>query len=183
MITHSLKPVSTKDKLNGVVRAIEELAYAKGEGNKLPTVREMAEALHTSVATVDKALGVLATRGVIVRKRGSGVYVATNHTPKIGVVFNVDVFSMEGMNHRQLIFQAFKKRSDSESCSPIFYIDIPDADRDADFSQSSDFMGAIQSGKLSGMIIFAGNDPLQEMLEDVSVPVICIGSAGGGDLC
>lgn len=47
-----------------------------GAGDKLPTERRMAESYGVSMVTLRKALGIVAARGLIERRQGSGNYVA-----------------------------------------------------------------------------------------------------------
>lgn len=63
------------------LRLSEEIAHAidAGElraGDRLPGESELAERLPASLGTIQKALGHLAERGVVVRRHGAGTFVA-----------------------------------------------------------------------------------------------------------
>jgi GntR family transcriptional regulator len=47
-------------------------------GDKLPSEADFAEALPASLGTIQKALGTLAERGVLVRKHGKGTFVSSS---------------------------------------------------------------------------------------------------------
>ena len=58
---------------------LEISAGRLGPGDRLPSELEFASVLPTSLGTVQKALGALAGRGVLVRKHGHGTFVAEPH--------------------------------------------------------------------------------------------------------
>jgi len=77
---HAHAPRGTPKYLK-VCQAIE-LAIRAGSlapGDRLPSELEFAGALPASLGTVQKALGTLAQRGVLVRRHGHGTFVAEPH--------------------------------------------------------------------------------------------------------
>ena len=63
-------------KLQSVCAALLRLASERGPGAKLPPLRELAESLPASMATLTAALTELESRKVLVRKHGIGVFVS-----------------------------------------------------------------------------------------------------------
>lgn len=75
----SLKPTRAPKYLrlsDGIMRAIETGELQTGE--RLPGESELARVLPFSLGTVQKALSHLAERGAVVRRHGSGTFVAEN---------------------------------------------------------------------------------------------------------
>jgi DNA-binding LacI/PurR family transcriptional regulator len=77
-----LKTVITKDYLSGQLEP----------GQKMPSIRNMAQQYNTSGATISKVFEILAAEKKLVKKSGSGYYASDNQTadekPKIGFVVN-----------------------------------------------------------------------------------------------
>ncbi|MCL2417673.1 MAG: GntR family transcriptional regulator [Conexibacteraceae bacterium] len=73
-------PAATEPKYYTVKRHLLEFIGSLDPGSAVPTERELATELQTSRTTVRQALGELVVEGRLVRRQGSGTYVAE---PKI----------------------------------------------------------------------------------------------------
>ena len=62
------------------------MAFRRGPGAKLPTVRELCHSLNTSTRTLDEALHRLEEQRIVYRKRGSGIYVSPRINRKLVVM-------------------------------------------------------------------------------------------------
>lgn len=69
--------IAGKTLVEGISESIERqiVAGAIGEGQRLPSIRQFAAMHHCSVNTVVRAFEILASKGLIKPKRGSGYYV------------------------------------------------------------------------------------------------------------
>lgn len=77
-------------KYKAIVREIEE-SIRTGElrpFDQLPTVVELTKKYHVSRTTIEQAMDDLEKRGLVSRKRGSGVYVKKVATPSLGKSLN-----------------------------------------------------------------------------------------------
>ena len=84
-------------KLQSTCLQLTQIVKRLGPGAKLPTVRELAEILPASVATINNALHELEARSLIVRKHGVGIFVAS-HLPhhRIVLICRPDFFCTIG---------------------------------------------------------------------------------------
>jgi GntR family transcriptional regulator len=77
---HQALPVPLYQRIFGILnQRIQNGTYEAGQ--QLPTEVELAGEFKVSKGTVRQALGALADRGLIVRKQGSGTFVADVHAP------------------------------------------------------------------------------------------------------
>ena len=74
------EPAATEPKYYAVKRHLLEFIGSLDPGAPVPTERELATEMHTSRTTVRQALTELVVEGRLVRRQGSGTYVAE---PKI----------------------------------------------------------------------------------------------------
>jgi GntR family transcriptional regulator len=79
MTTASRRPAA-EPKYYAVTRHLLDFIGSSGAGAPVPTERELAGRMKTSRTTVRQALGELVVEGRVVRRQGSGTYVAE---PKI----------------------------------------------------------------------------------------------------
>lgn len=73
-----IDPTSREPIYRQLVEQVERLVAGGdlNEGDKLPSVRELAVDLRINPNTVARAYGELETEGVVIRQRGRGVYIA-----------------------------------------------------------------------------------------------------------
>ena len=69
----------TNPKYMVVKKRLEHLVKTLAPGDRLPSERQMAESLGCNFLTVRKAMAMLVETGMIVRRSGSGTYVAESH--------------------------------------------------------------------------------------------------------
>ena len=74
------EPAASEPKYYAVKRHLLEFIGSLDPGSPVPTERELATQMHTSRTTVRQALTELVVEGRLVRRQGSGTYVAE---PKI----------------------------------------------------------------------------------------------------
>lgn len=67
-------PMSSRQIADDLTARIRSGEYTPGE--KLPTLREMAELYSVSISTIQRALELTRERGLTIGRAGAGVYVA-----------------------------------------------------------------------------------------------------------
>jgi DNA-binding LacI/PurR family transcriptional regulator len=156
---------------------LRELAVAIGPGNKLPTMDDLCEVLGTSRATLNNALRDLEAKHVVLRKRGSGIYVS----PKVGyksiavsssnIVVDRDLASPFWGILQDLLWRRAMERAPVLGHDYSFHLipyDVPVGTSNARKS----FDDLIASGNLDGVICVHPDRPLQDLLKPLAIPVV-----------
>lgn len=86
--------LSYSTKTRAVTTHLTELARRLGPGARLPTMKELSIELGVSIMTLNRALSELEAQGMVLRRQGSGTYVAAAAGQTgIGVIYDRDVFA------------------------------------------------------------------------------------------
>jgi DNA-binding LacI/PurR family transcriptional regulator len=158
--------------------ALLEMATLRGPGIKLPTIQELCDQFDTCRPTLDRALASLEQRGVIRRKRGSGIYVSPGiHQNTIGVVFGGDIFAARFSPYWGLLLQAVREQTGARAdLRTQAYMDI---------SQGHDGLGGhgqlvedLEAKRLDGLLLFIEAPGLLDHLAAYGVPVVAPGVSG-----
>ncbi len=70
----------------------DEILSSRAAGDRLPSIHELAKRFSVSTLTIGQAITVLAERGLVTRKRGSGIYVvdASRRGQHVGILLDQD---------------------------------------------------------------------------------------------
>jgi DNA-binding LacI/PurR family transcriptional regulator len=156
---------------------LRDLAVARGAGNKLPTVDELCESLGTSRATLDNALSELEARNIVLRKRGSGIYVS----PKIGYKNIAVAFShaSEWANIvspfwgilQDLLWQRGLERAPQREHEYSFHLLRHDVGGDRS-SVRGNFEDMLAAGRFDGVLCVRPDEPLQHLMTASGIPIV-----------
>jgi GntR family transcriptional regulator of arabinose operon len=119
---------------------------------RLPPERELAKQLGYSRATVSKALGVLEGEGVILRKKGSGTFIAPSQQEqalKIAVVIRT-AYHYTDAHFRLIVEEVLKYAEKNNICIQIFDHATDVFKNDPD---NNPLMRAIKNKEIDGVLI------------------------------
>lgn len=179
MDSPTLSPIVGHPKRRLAVEALARLAERLGPGAKLPRVADMALDLGIAVGTLDQCLRKLEEKGVVTRRRGSGIYVAPSvHARRVALVFGADIFSSAGSPVYSLLLQHCQRQAARRHSRFSFYLDValpaeegrvvPDA-----CPLHEDLAAALADRRIDGIILVAGQTPRQEAwLRKHGVPMV-----------
>lgn len=143
----------TRSKAGAVQKALLALAHERGPGIKLPTMRELCQALDVARGTLERALSPLERQGILYRKHGSGIYVADNISQKtIGVIFGGDIFRPSYSPFWGLLLQAAKEQAGSHGFVPRSYLDIAGDSRG--LGGRDQLVEDLEEQRLDGLLLF-----------------------------
>jgi len=147
--------VSRTESLRG---SLLKLCESLGPGAKMPTVRSICSQFGTSSSTLDRVLEELAREGRIVRRHGSGVYVAERKKANtIALVSGVDPFSVGQSPFYPMICELLRKGVIGLGREFKFYLD-PHFEAHGMRSRA-DFLKDMEDGLLLGALFIATAHP------------------------
>ncbi|MGH7214802.1 MAG: substrate-binding domain-containing protein, partial [Tepidisphaeraceae bacterium] len=154
-----------------VERRLHKLAKKLGPGGKLPTVLELCRSHHVAIATMTRVLESLESRGVIDRRRGSGLYVSARvHQQRVGLVFGCNVFGPQVSPVYPMLLDYAQKRARLGNERFSFFVDMP---QDADGQPHPDLADDVRAGRLHGLLFTTrGTAAQQEWRRSVSIPYV-----------
>ncbi len=129
---------------------INRLSAANQE--RLPAERILADELGFSRATIGKALGVLEGEGLVVRKKGSGTYIADNGKKKrmtIALAMRRAYHCTDP--HFRLIVNEVSRFAEQNNMYVQIYDRLPDMFKED--PEDNNLMDAIRSGRVNGVLI------------------------------
>lgn len=179
MAIESLQPISSgsRSKLPLVVEELCRLAERLGIGAKLPTTRELSAALGVTGVTLSRALAQLESRGVLMCRQGSGIYVGAGMGQKhVGLIFGGNIFSGDPSPFGTLVLQHSAKRADFLNERFSFYIDYPALHgtmNGVEVPGHQDLADALKERKLDGLMLVSRSSLEQETwLRGFGLPVV-----------
>ncbi len=113
---HVPKYVKLREQLRGKIIQMEP-------GQAIPTMTQLRNDYNLSQPTVDRAIQELRTEGLLVSRRGSGIYVSEMvKVKKVGIVFCDDIFdSVQPVFYRKLL-DCFRRISSKSNKLLTYYI-------------------------------------------------------------
>jgi DNA-binding LacI/PurR family transcriptional regulator len=86
-------------KVEALAGQLRRIARERGPDGKMPTTREIRDALGVGMATLDNALSELEEQGVIYRKHGVGIFVSPRiHRKTVAVLMDASSFLAPGIS-------------------------------------------------------------------------------------
>jgi DNA-binding LacI/PurR family transcriptional regulator len=163
---------------------LRALAYRKGPDAKLPTVRELCEALGTSWTSLSEALNQLEAQNVIYRKLGSGIYVSPKlHQKRISVLLDSHGFRAPGASPFWTSLTALlmdKAQSCAETRDEDYIFQIASQSKDPDVMDRAgeELLKGIDAGTIHAVMSVALQGPLVERLMERDVPFVAFAGPG-----
>ena len=177
-----VRPVSGHHKMAGLVKALEKLARKLKPGARLPRMRELAEALGVTLATLDQGLTQLERRGLLDRRPRSGVFVTARVEQKtVGMVIGWNIFSAgDDAAFYSLLLEGCARVAQVRGRRFSWFLDYLPREQVEDKKPSvapvhQDLVDALADGRLDGLLLASPNGPYQEKwLRGQGVPLVCL---------
>lgn len=171
-----IAPSSPRNKQPFIIDAITRLARKLGPGMKLPTAHELSRQLGVTIATLDRSLTTLESRGVINRRQGSGIYVSDCPIQKtIALVFGVNVFEGGISPIYSVLLKQCEKRASSLPERFSVFLGSPALSGGSQSPLHYDLDEALNNGKLDGVLLFAKASARQEdVLRERGIPMAAL---------
>ena len=139
-------------------KSLVDFCEALGPGGKLPTVRALSSELAASTSTLDRVMADLEREGRIVRRHGSGVFVATpKKSNAIALVSGVDPFAVGQSPFYPIVGDLIRKGVLDSGRDFKFYLD-PHFEKHGMLSRM-DFLNDLKDGALLGAVFMATAHP------------------------
>ncbi len=145
-------------------------------GEKLPGMHELRHRFGVSINTIGAALDILASEGLVEKKRGSGVYVgdlaARRH---IGILSELDLFDPRIGPHFRAIAGALPTRLTELGLAPRMYMGHAEPGLDAsDEPTCPQFWADAAAGRLDGAVLLdvPSTDAWQARVWNCPVPAV-----------
>jgi DNA-binding LacI/PurR family transcriptional regulator len=181
MSLFSLSPIpNVRCKEAHVVSCLTELAVKIGPGNKLPTMSELCARLNVARATLDRALATVEANGIILRKRGSGIYVTSRVAQKtIGMVFYRHFLSDFAPIMDRTFFAACRTRALSHQQRTVLYVYESEAAMDvAGIPGRETLLADLQAGIVHGLIVSGFSRFEKPEADFIRVPAVTVMPGG-----
>ena len=163
-------------KREAVSEFIIGLAKRYGANAQLPGVRELAKSLKVSTATLDRVLGDLELRGVLLCHHGRGIFVSpTVGRLTIGFVFGGDVFASNASPFWVQILDIARDLAERDGYNFRYYLDIPGS-RGATPTHG-DLERDLQESRLDAVLTMAVSPEQMAWLEKWKQPKVALGTS------
>lgn len=169
------KPLTYTTKTQALSNHLAALARKMGPGARLPTMAQLALDLGVSVMTLNRALSELEAQGIVVRRQGSGTYVADKLSQTaVALVYDRDVFAPDASPFCGLLLHEATKQAGQNGETFGLFICAPDAATPV----PPDLDEAIKTRRLAG-VLFAGesNPAALGWLLDQKIPLVALSYA------
>jgi DNA-binding LacI/PurR family transcriptional regulator len=177
----SLSPIpNVRRKESQIITSLTELAAKVGPGNKLPTMSELCAGLNVARATLDRALAAVEANGILLRRRGSGIYVTRRVAQKsIGVVFYRHFLSSFAPVMDRTFLAACRARALSHQQRTVLYVYESEGKMDiAGIPGRETLLADIQAGNVHALIASGFSRFENPEADLLSIPVATIMPGG-----
>ena len=174
-----IKPLSYTTKTQALSNHLAGLARKMGPGARLPTMAQLSSELGISVMTLNRALSELEAQGIVVRRQGSGTYVADHLSQTaVALVYDRDVFGPDASPFCSLLLHEAAKLAAAQDEKFNLYLTAPELGATEGPPIPPDLDEAIKTRRLGG-VLFAGesNPAALQWLLDQRVPLVALSYA------
>lgn len=145
---HGVKTVFKRTQL---LTALTAMVKKAGPERKLPTVRQLCRKFSVSSATLDRVLGEMESRNLIVRHHAKGIFGSPQLLRKnIAVVFGQNILTAASPFWR-LVVQGIQQLAPKEDLHLRAYLDLSSATDG--IASYADFVEDIEGGRLHGILL------------------------------
>ena len=174
------KPLTYTTKTQASSNYLATLARKLGPGQRLPTMAALSEELGISVMTLNRALSELEAQGIVVRRQGSGTYVADELSQTaIALVYDRDVFGPDASPFCSLLLHEATKIAETNDEKFNLYLTMPEIEGELTGPPiPADLDEAIRTKRLGG-VLFAGesNPAALQWIIDQGMPLVALSHA------
>ncbi len=166
-----------KLSFEALCQELTDLARQLGPGAKLPTMVELCSRTGVSVMTLDRALGELVARNVIVRKNGVGIFVSPNIDKRvISLACDPTFFHSTGASPfwNMLVNQARNRAEAHNEQIDLHYMSIVGDTLELPFALRAD----IAAHRVNGIIYNGNFEAGVNEIEEAGVPVVVFSGPG-----
>ena len=178
--TLTAKPLTYTTKTQASSNYLATLARRLGPGAKLPTMAALSQELGISVMTLNRSLSELEAQGIVVRRQGSGTYVAQQLSQTaIALVYDRDVFGPDASPFCSLLLHEATKLAETNDENFGLYLTTPEIEGELTGPPiPPDLDEAIRTKRLGGAL-FAGesNPAALKWLLDQGLPLVALSHA------
>lgn len=152
---------------------IESLAVEMGPGKRLPSVRQMCLDFDVAKVTIGSVLDEIESRGIIQRRRGSGIYVSPLINQKtIGLVFGQNIFSQGVSPFCRILIEHCRQQAEIEHVGFATYLDLA-LNPGGDIANHRNLKRDIADRRLHGiMLVWRENNEEEKWLRRQNLPVV-----------
>jgi len=133
-------------------RLRREIAADCQPGEQLPGMHTLRQRFGVSINTIGAALDILAGEGVVVKRRGSGVYVSEQRQ-RIGILSELDIFDARISPYFRAVAGELKRHLTAKGAEPRLYLGNAEPGIKEDAPTCPQFWTDIDSGMLDGAVI------------------------------
>ena len=174
------KPLTYTTKTQASSNYLAALARKLGPGERLPTMANLSVELGISVMTLNRALSELEAQGIVVRRQGSGTYVAdTLSQTAVALVYDRDVFGPGASPFCSLLLHEATRLAEANDEKFNLYLTSPELEGEPVGPPiPPDLDEAIRTKRLGG-VLFAGesNPAALRWLLNQGVPLVALSHA------
>jgi DNA-binding LacI/PurR family transcriptional regulator len=174
--------MAVSSKVDALAEQLRRIAHERGPDSKMPTAREIRDALGVGMSTVNDALELLEARNVIYRKHGVGIFVSPQlHRKTIAVLMDEVFFRAPGMSPFWTILWGLlvhEAESRAETRDEAFSFHLVTAEQ-ADGPLPEMLARSIQSGQVHGILGIGLSERVNRWLRSSKIP--CVVFAGSSD--
>ena len=178
--TLTAKPLTYTTKTQASSNYLATLARKLGPGQRLPTMAALSEELGISVMTLNRALSELEAQGIVVRRQGSGTYVADELSQTaVALVYDRDVFGPDASPFCPLLLHEATKIAEANDEKFNLYLTTPEIEGEMSGPPiPADLDEAIRTKRLGG-VLFAGesNPAALQWILDQGMPLVALSHA------
>lgn len=169
------KPLTYTTKTQALSNHLAAMARRMGPGTRLPTMAQLALDLGVSVMTLNRAFSELEAQGIVVRRQGSGTYVAEKLSQTAtALVYDRDVFGPNASPFCALLLHEATRQAGENGEKFGLFVCAPDSATPV----PPDLEEAIKTRRLAG-VLFAGesNPAALQWLLDQKIPLVALSYA------
>jgi DNA-binding LacI/PurR family transcriptional regulator len=175
--------MAVSTKVDALAEQLRRIAHERGPDSKMPTAREIRDALGVGMSTVNDALELLEARNVIYRKHGVGIFVSPQlHRKTIAVLMDEMYFRAPGISPFWTILWGLlvhEAENRAESRDEAFSFHLVTAEQATEAPLPEMLARSIQSGQVHGVLGIGLTERVAGWLRSCKVPTVVF--AGPGD--